>query len=242
VSGGRRNLRSNQLRELIESFKPFFDQNASGGALEGLLAIMRDVGNICLEMKRDIGERAIVEALAALKKDPNDRAARVRLGTRYYNDGDHRGAIAAYNEAERLGSTDSTIYLYRGHSYLNQKRYQQAIRDFSKTIASGSDEPLARVGKGMAHLGMAQFAQTMAMQKVQAGESVAECGNAIAAGVQTDIQYQARLCRALAYAAIEEFSKSVEDMNVRFKMDPDDQSNYLALAIISGRREISTTQ
>lgn len=82
----------------------------------------------------------------------NDVAYYWQQGFDYFNQGKNDLAIAKFNQAIELDSTNKIAYLGRGTVYLKQKQWNLAIADFDRAIESDSYFAVAYFGRGIARL------------------------------------------------------------------------------------------
>jgi tetratricopeptide (TPR) repeat protein len=79
---------------------------------------------------------AITDAQKAIKLSPNTHPdAYLVLGTLADRNGDHDARIAYMTRAIELMPSFAPAYAGRGHGYLDEKKFTQALADFSKAIA-----------------------------------------------------------------------------------------------------------
>src|SRR5689334_22159782 len=77
--------------------------------------------------------------------------------------GDYNGATTAYNNAIRRDPDYAEAYNNRGIAYSAQQQYDQAIRDFTRSIELNNPElHFAYVNRGQAYADLRQYQQAIA--------------------------------------------------------------------------------
>jgi serine/threonine-protein kinase len=77
---------------------------------------------------------AIAEARQALEQDPLSASQTAFLGLQMHAAGDYTGAVEQFNKALKLAPDFGTAHLLLGRTYLEQRRYPEAIREFEEAV------------------------------------------------------------------------------------------------------------
>ncbi len=79
-------------------------------------------------------QKAIAQAIKAIRDNPKGTAARVRLGVLYIQSGNVDAAIQQFDQVLKIARDDQEALLYAGVAYLNKDSYQKALEYFNKEI------------------------------------------------------------------------------------------------------------
>jgi tetratricopeptide (TPR) repeat protein len=89
-----------------------------------------------------LGQQLVHAEPTAFPKNARDRFEK---GQDLQKKGQHKAAIAAYDEAIQLGMKDfPRVHLYRANSYLDLKKYKTAISQYTKFLQDFSPEDSCR--------------------------------------------------------------------------------------------------
>ena len=77
--------------------------------------------------------------------------------------GDLNKSLEMYNKAMAIDSTVGNIYFNRGITYLNSKRYEEAVRDFTRSMTLESNEKPFKVrgARGMAYIQLKKYDEAL---------------------------------------------------------------------------------
>ncbi len=147
---------------------------------------------------------------AALRIDPKHFWARFELGICYYQLGQFKDAIGAYNACETLWSECPWVYLNRGLAYSRLDNWDDAITDYTKAISQDGNFSDAYVNRGLAHLNRRRHA-----------EAIADLDRAIELGQKRGTVWAAR---ATAFAARGELDQARADFDAALRASPGEES------------------
>jgi tetratricopeptide (TPR) repeat protein len=103
------------------------------------------------EKTRDVYNRALEDATAAIKLAPALVSVYLNRGTIYDEMGDHDRAIADYNQAVRLDPDNAAAYNNRGLAYADKNDYDRAIADYNQALRLDPDYSFAYNNRGVAY-------------------------------------------------------------------------------------------
>lgn len=79
-------------------------------------------------------QQEIAKATKAIRANPRNSSARVRLGVLYMQAGQPDDAIEQFDEALKIARDDQEALLYAGIAYMNKQQYEKALTYFNKLI------------------------------------------------------------------------------------------------------------
>jgi tetratricopeptide (TPR) repeat protein len=93
-------------------------------------------------------EKHIDSLLAQTEKSPNDFALRFKLANAYQEGAYPHSAFAQYNEAVRIDSTQSKVWVNRGVVLKDLGRLEESEDSFRRALALNQDDALAYINLG----------------------------------------------------------------------------------------------
>lgn len=82
---------------------------------------------------------------------PNLAVAYTNRGIAYASAGDHKRALADFDEAIRLAPDSPFPYYNRGNAYYDRQDFERALADYNAAIERGPELALAYYNRGLAH-------------------------------------------------------------------------------------------
>ena len=79
-------------------------------------------------------QKAIAQAIKAIRDDPKNTSARVRLGVLYIQSGNVDAAIQQFDQVLKIARDHQEALLYAGVAYLNKENYEKSLEYFNKEI------------------------------------------------------------------------------------------------------------
>lgn len=95
------------------------------------------------QIQQTPAQKAIAQAIAAIRDNPRSSSARVRLGVLYTQSGLIDDAIEQFDEALKIARDDQEALLYAGVAYMNKDQYDAALKYFNKEIKYYKNTALA---------------------------------------------------------------------------------------------------
>ena len=106
--------------------------------------------------------RAAAAYTQALRIDPGDLEAALKLGRAREAQTDFEAAARAYEQAMKIAPGSPAPWLERGASYAVQGRFQYAVNDYTQAIGLDPSDPAAYFNRGAAYEGLKQASAAIA--------------------------------------------------------------------------------
>jgi tetratricopeptide (TPR) repeat protein len=90
---------------------------------------------------RELAQRQLDEARAALAAAPGDRDAAIQVGRRLGYLGQFRAAVAVFSDALRRHPDDARLLRFRGHRWITLRDFAAAVDDLSRAAVRCRTEP-----------------------------------------------------------------------------------------------------
>lgn len=179
------------------------------------------VGRADWNFQQENNKRAIKDARAAIKLDPNMRKAHLMLGRAHEARVELKEAEAAYSEAIRISPDYDVAYYQRGIVRLGLEKYDEAIEDFTASINLDPD-----------------FAQTYFLragayfQKDAFLQAISDYSEAIKRDPQQAVAF---FQRGYSYTMIGEDDKALADYSKAIELDPTEMDPHYRRAELHER-------
>jgi tetratricopeptide (TPR) repeat protein len=164
------------------------------------------------EKTRDVYNRALEDASAAIKLAPALSSAYRNRGRLHNDMGEHDKAIGDYNQAIRIDPGYAVAYSNRGVAYYDKKDYDRAIADYNQAIRIDPGYAVAYNNRGNAY-----------DDKKDYDRAIADYTQAIK--IDPDYAYPYNN-RGLVYANKGDYDRAIADYNQAIKIDPDYAAAY----------------
>ncbi|MBT2132728.1 tetratricopeptide repeat protein [Croceibacterium sp. LX-88] len=166
-------------------------------------------------------EQALDDYSKALTLQPNSRDAAgwyQNRGMARAHLGDLKGALQDYDRSLAIGGPDASLFLYRGDVYLDQRKYRDAIEDYSEAIELAPQD-----GRTWNARCWARGAQGRNLDK-----ALADCEAALNLDGNSSDTHDSR---GLVHLKQKEWEAALEDYETSRTLDPGAASAYFGHAI-----------
>jgi tetratricopeptide (TPR) repeat protein len=99
---------------------------------------------------------AIADLQTFIDNSTADASIWNNLGVYQESNGELEAAMKSYNKALELDSNYYYAYINRGNTFVEMKKYQEALADFNKALESG-EIPVAYAGRGDVYYGLGKY-------------------------------------------------------------------------------------
>jgi tetratricopeptide (TPR) repeat protein len=164
------------------------------------------------EKNKDVFNRALEDAAAAIKLAPDLANAYHNRGRLYSAMGEYDKAISDYNQAIKIDPNSNYAYSGRGYTYSNKKDYDRAIADYNQAIRLDPDFAAAYSGRGYTY-----------SNKKDYDRAIADYNQAIRLDPDLATAYNNR---GIAYYNKKDYDRAIADYNQAIRLDPDYANAY----------------
>ncbi|MFZ3122344.1 MAG: tetratricopeptide repeat protein [Thermodesulfovibrionales bacterium] len=133
-------------------------------------------------------------------------------GVKFYESGNYKEALNAYNKAIQLDPQDAITFSYRGLAYDNLGNLQQAFNDYNKAIQLDPKDASAYIFRGGAQAELENYQQ-----------AINDYSKAIQLNPKDAIAYS---LRGLAQAGLKNYQQAINDYSKAIQLDPNNDRAY----------------